>query len=299
MMNIIKRRRAVSLVILLVLSCIIMALAPRLASAAGCADSSGSGILSIPSAPTCSGDLHGASPWNDIIMPYVRWALSVAMFAAGFLAVMFIIWGGFLYMTSAGDPAKAKNGQQTLTRALVGLGIAIVAKAFLSYLSGQLGQDITVSSGMYTGNLTMSSILSLVYFIAGALAIIMIIYAAIQWVISAGDPAKATKARQTLTYSVVGLAIIILAYAITQFLANRLGGGSAQDIVRNITNTMFYIVGTLAVIMIVYSGIRFVSSAGNPQAVTKSRSTLIYSAVGLAVAIMAYAIVSFILGKLG
>lgn len=66
----------------------------------------------------------------------------------------------------------------------------------------------------------------------------------------------------------------------------------------NIINTALMIVGVLAVAMIIFSGISYVTSAGDKAKTTKAKNTLIYSIVGLAVAISAYAIVNFVLSKL-
>ncbi len=69
-------------------------------------------------------------------------------------------------------------------------------------------------------------------------------------------------------------------------------------ILGTITNVLFFIIGALAVIMIIYSGIRYTTSAGNPAGVTAAKNSLIYSVVGLVVAILAYAIVKYIVTSL-
>lgn len=74
--------------------------------------------------------------------------------------------------------------------------------------------------------------------------------------------------------------------------SDRLGG-----IGRNIINTALFIVGVLAVAMIVFAGLRYAMSSGDKKRVEQSKQILIYSVVGLIVALMAYAIVNFVLGK--
>lgn len=70
-------------------------------------------------------------------------------------------------------------------------------------------------------------------------------------------------------------------------------------IIKQITNVLFFIVGSLSVVMIIYSGIRYTTSAGNPAGVTAAKNSLIYSIVGLVVAILAYAIVNFVVTRIG
>lgn len=49
--------------------------------------------------------------------------------AAGVVALIFVIWGGFLWLTSAGNTDKIKKGRDTLLWAILGL-----AAIFLSYV---------------------------------------------------------------------------------------------------------------------------------------------------------------------
>ncbi|MCL2037521.1 pilin [Candidatus Saccharibacteria bacterium] len=67
---------------------------------------------------------------------------------------------------------------------------------------------------------------------------------------------------------------------------------------RNIINVLIFVAGIIAVIMITISGIRFVTGRGSPDAVTKARNMLIYSIVGLVIAVSAFAIVNFVLSRL-
>lgn len=62
--------------------------------------------------------------------------------------------------------------------------------------------------------------------------------------------------------------------------------------------TIFFgIMAVLAVLFVVIGGLRFVTSAGDPQAAHKARDTIIYAIVGLVIAILAEALVSLVLGK--
>lgn len=67
--------------------------------------------------------------------------------------------------------------------------------------------------------------------------------------------------------------------------------------VRTIVNTMLYILGIIAVIMIVFSGIRYTTSTGDASKVKASKDTLLYAIVGLIVAMLAWTIVNFVIGK--
>jgi ABC-type Fe3+ transport system permease subunit len=60
-------------------------------------------------------------------------------------------------------------------------------------------------------------------------------------------------------------------------------------------NALLFIVGALAVVMIIYGGIRYTTSAGNTSAITAAKNTILYAVVGLVVSFLAYAVVNWVL----
>ncbi len=64
----------------------------------------------------------------------------------------------------------------------------------------------------------ISTITSTLLTIAGIISVIMIIVGGIMYSLSAGDSSKATKAKDTILYSVIGLVITMLAYAIVNYV---------------------------------------------------------------------------------
>lgn len=74
--------------------------------------------------------------------------------------------------------------------------------------------------------------------------------------------------------------------------------GAFTNTVEGVINVLLFIIGAAAVIMIIIGGIRYVVSGGDQGAVTGAKNTILYAVVGLVVAIMAYAIVNFVVTKL-
>lgn len=58
---------------------------------------------------------------------------------AALVAVSFVIYGGFQYMTSNGSPDATKRAQNSIINALVGLVIAILAASIVSFIGNRLG----------------------------------------------------------------------------------------------------------------------------------------------------------------
>lgn len=73
---------------------------------------------------------------------------------------------------------------------------------------------------------------------------------------------------------------------------------SIFTILRNVINTLLFVGGIIAVVMIIVGGIRYVVSAGDSQSANTAKDTILYAVVGLVVAIMSYAIVNFVLNRI-
>ena len=69
---------------------------------------------------------------------------------------------------------------------------------------------------------------------------------------------------------------------------------SLTDSIKLVVNVLLFIAGTIAVIMIILGGIRYVLSNGDSSQITGAKNTVLYSVIGLVVALLAYAIVNFV-----
>ena len=73
------------------------------------------------------------------------------------------------------------------------------------------------------------------------------------------------------------------------------GNNDLLGTVRTIINVILGVVGVLAVFMMIVGGINMATSQGDPAKVKKGRDTLLYGVIGLVVALLAFAIVNFVL----
>ena len=71
-----------------------------------------------------------------------------------------------------------------------------------------------------------------------------------------------------------------------------------KGLIKTVVNVLLWAVGVLSVIMIIFSGFRYITSSGDASKTKSAQSTLIYSVVGLIVAIMAWAIVNMVINRL-
>lgn len=71
-----------------------------------------------------------------------------------------------------------------------------------------------------------------------------------------------------------------------------------NGVFKQITNTIIYIVGVIAVIMLIIGGIKYVVSGGDAKKVTDAKNTVLYAIIGLVICFFAYAIVNFVINSL-
>lgn len=73
-------------------------------------------------------------------------------------------------------------------------------------------------------DLNIVSVLNWVYAFAGLVAAGFIVYGAVNYAMTQGDPGKIKQAGQTIAFALIGLAVVLLAAAITNFIASAASG---------------------------------------------------------------------------
>ena len=71
-----------------------------------------------------------------------------------------------------------------------------------------------------------------------------------------------------------------------------------NNLIPNIMQIVFGLLGSIAVIIIIMAGFQYVLSQGNPEKTSKAKNTILYAVIGLVVCVSGVTIVSFVTGKL-
>lgn len=105
---------------------------------------SGTGFLGFPTWYKYLNPTMGANGCEvDFIVPDSIGPVLLAIFEmilrlAGMIAVGFVIFGGFQYMLSQGEPDRTKGARSTILNALIGLAIAISATAVVNVIANSI-----------------------------------------------------------------------------------------------------------------------------------------------------------------
>lgn len=79
--------------------------------------------------------LAAASNASDAMRAYVGPAVTTLIVLASLACTFFLVWGGYQYMTSAGNPDKLAQGKKIIKNALIGLVLVIAAGTLTAILS--------------------------------------------------------------------------------------------------------------------------------------------------------------------
>ena len=169
---------------------------------------------------------------------------------AAYLIIGYVMYGGYLYMFSAGDPAKVAAGKKTLTNAFIGLAIVLSAYTIfgairIALIGGTSLADCSVNkaSQCVKPGKMVTNLIQWVAGVAGVVSVAFVVIGGWGYITSAGDPAKLQKAKNTIFYALIGLIIVAMAEIITAFVSSTIKDANEDtgyleptSIVANINN---------------------------------------------------------------
>lgn len=146
--------------------------------------------------------------------------LDMLLGVANYVAVIMVMYGGFLYLTAGSNEQQVGKGKKVVTNAAIGVAIMTASSAVIGVIREVSGWFSKPNGSVTDG---FVEIANQAFIWAGVLAILMIIWGAIQYSTSAGDPGKIQKSKKTIINSVIGVVIVILAASIVNLVVKQAG----------------------------------------------------------------------------
>ena len=131
----------------------------------------------------------------------------------GWLAVIMIVIGGIVYITSAGKSSQLELGKKILTFALLGFAIAVAAPSILKEIMALAGNGSGTSNGgsviaqATDVRVILMKILDFIITLVGIIATIGFVISGFNFIAAGGDSGRADKARKGLMYSIIGVVV--------------------------------------------------------------------------------------------
>lgn len=177
----------------------------------------------------------GASQCPDNVCPdfnsYFVGLVNFAVIVAGLVAVLVVVYSGFVYVQSQGQPDRASHAKELIAGALTGLILLFLIRLLLPTLDiGALGGPAYAQSPVdqlslngtvlpvWTWDRLFKEIIRLLGAVVSVAAFAGIIYSGYMIITAGGDPGQAAKGRSNLLWSILGFIIAITAYTIVTFV---------------------------------------------------------------------------------
>lgn len=138
------------------------------------------------------------------------------------LALVFIVVGAVLYVTSAGNDKQIELGKNAIFAAMIGLAIGIAAPSFLLEIATILGWGSVPASvsGSARIETILLNVLNFLLGIIGILAIIMLVIGGFMYLTSAGDEGRIETGKKIVIWSIVGITVALSALIIVGQIAD-------------------------------------------------------------------------------
>ena len=126
-------------------------------------------------------------------------------------------------------------------RITLGLAIAVLMIGLFSVATAHslyAESEMTIQAGanaahgtnqpteLFGNNGIFTTVTNVLLFIVGVLSVVMVIVGGLRYVVSGGNSAAVTGAKNTILYAIVGVIVAFLAYAVVNFLLGTLAGGN-------------------------------------------------------------------------
>jgi hypothetical protein len=131
--------------------------------------------------------------------------------------------------------------KQYIKKGLFALAVVPMLALGVSVLGGDVAfaqTDLTLQGGadsaegdevatdLFGATGVFRTVTNILLFLVGAVSVIMLIIGGIRYVVSGGDQAAVTSAKNTILYAIVGIVIAFLAYAAVNFVIESLGNAT-------------------------------------------------------------------------
>jgi hypothetical protein len=141
--------------------------------------------------------------------------VDILLNVVGYLALFFVLYGGFQFLTSGGNSDAAAKARNTILNALIGAVISFGAMGIVNEITG-------VTNAASDPQSLIKGILNAAYQLAAVVAVIVIIISGFKLIVGGDNPNTVSNAKTNITYAIIGLIVVLLAFSITSYVLGKL-----------------------------------------------------------------------------
>lgn len=140
------------------------------------------------------------------------------------LALIMIVIGGIIYITSAGDEGRMTTAKNTVFAALIGLALGVAAPMFFREIGTLLDwRQANIPTGFGTTKTliqVLSGVLNFLLSIVGVAALIVLVIGGFMYLTAAGDESRIDTGKGMVKYALIGITVALAALVLVRQVAN-------------------------------------------------------------------------------
>lgn len=155
----------------------------------------------------------GGETFFGSIRPYLEAIINTALTFIAIIATIYMVYAGFVYITSTGDEDNSSRAKRQIIYAMLGLFVAGTASLIVDVVVSQQTADLIIS---------IREVANAILALLAVGASIYIIIAGVMYFSSTGDEDQASRAKMQIIYAMIGLIVIALSGVAVNFIINAL-----------------------------------------------------------------------------
>lgn len=145
------------------------------------------------------------------------------------IAVLMMLAVGFMFLISQGDPGKTATAKKGLLFAAVGVLLLLLAPSVVSLIMSifntTLAPNTACSASAVTGSIvnTLVGLVNWFSWFVAVTSVVMGLYGGFLFMTAKDDPAQVKKARGVVAYTIIGIAVSVVAFSIITLVETFMG----------------------------------------------------------------------------
>lgn len=240
----------------------------------------------------------------------IFYLIDFVKYVLGSIAVLMLILNAVKMITAGKDSEEEMTKEKTFLKyALMGLVLVFVSEeavklAFFGEEGNVLESAESAAAFGQAGGNVIKGLYTFVEVFMGSIAVLMIVFSALQILIGGGSEEAATAGKKRIFLASIGLVVVGISELFIKGIlfkdqGSEIDVAAGRNLVVSISNFLVSSIATIAVLAFVYAGFLYILNFGNEEMTGKAKKIMGGAIIGMVLAAAAFAIVSTVIPMVG
>lgn len=261
----------------------------------------------LPDFTTKGHSSSSIEPGASNITSALYYVIDFIKYFMGTIAVAMLIISGVRLVT-AGDKIEeiAPKMKENIKYAIIGLIVIMISDVMIKQVFfGEMGEvyrsEADAKLAAERGTEQIRGLYNFIEVFVGVVAVLMIVIAGFRLVVQGSNEETLAKAKKQVAYAAAGIMVIGLSELVIKDIVFPKQGSQLSDVnkanelIVTITNFASSFIATIAVAMLMYGGVLYVTAAGDESKTEKAKKIFGQAVIGILIALAAFGIVNTVI----